>query len=109
MIVTFDLDQIGLFKPATELDISVGNVVYLIGDGNIMWRKVIDEVLRPSDPYKAFCATDGCRYGLEDLYVLSPINNKDKKIKKFKNTCNNCGETFQSTVKDFKMCPSCYI
>ena len=70
MLVKFDIDQIGLFRPATERDIFVDNVVYLIGDDNIMYRKVIEEVLRPSDPWKAFCAEDGCRYGLEDLYVL---------------------------------------
>jgi hypothetical protein len=70
MIIQFDLEQIRLFKPATELDIVVGNVVYLIGDDDIMYRKVIEEVLNPSDLWKAFCADDGCRYGLQDLYVI---------------------------------------
>ena len=34
------------------------------------YRKKIEEVLHPSDPWKAFCADDGCRYGLQDLYVV---------------------------------------
>ena len=71
MLVKFDIDQLRLFRPATERDIFVDNIVYLIGDDNIMYRKEIEEVLRPSDPWKAFCAEDGCRYGLEDLYVLN--------------------------------------
>lgn len=71
MIVKIDLDEIGLFRPATELDIVVGKVVYLIGDDDYLYRKVIEEVLDPDDPWKAFSADDGCRYGLEDLYVLN--------------------------------------
>lgn len=69
-MIKFDIDEIGLFRQATELDIVVGKVVYIIGDDNIMYRKVIEEVLTPSDPWKAFSADDGCRYGLDDLYVL---------------------------------------
>jgi len=65
-----DLDEIGLFRPATPEDIFVGNIVYLIGDGEEMYRKEVQEVLSPSDPWKAFCADDGCRYGLDDLFVI---------------------------------------
>jgi len=68
--VKFDLKEIGLFREATPTDIIEGNTVFLVGDGNVMHKFTIDEVLRPSDPWKAFCADDGCRYGLEDLYVL---------------------------------------
>lgn len=70
MKVTVDLEEIGLFRQATELDIVVGNVVYIVGDDDILYRKEIEEVLSPSDPWKAFCAEDGCRYGLDDLYVV---------------------------------------
>ena len=70
MIVAVDLEAIGLFRPATELDIVVGNIVYLIGDDDVLYRKEIEEVLSPGDPWKAFCAEDGCRYGLDDLYVV---------------------------------------
>ena len=57
------------FRKAIPEDIVVGNVVYLMGDFKELHTFEIDEVLRPSDKYKAFVADDGCRYGLEDLYV----------------------------------------
>lgn len=76
MIVKFDIEEIGLFRPAKSQDIVVGKVVYLVGDGDIMYRKVIEEVLCPDDIWKAFCADDGCRYGLEDLYVLKKKKNR---------------------------------
>jgi len=56
-------------REATPDDIVTGKTVYLSVDSEIH-TKVIDEVLRPSDKWKAFCADDGCRYGLDGLYVL---------------------------------------
>lgn len=32
-------------------------------------RKLVDEVLNPSDMWKAYCASDGCRYGLDGAFV----------------------------------------
>jgi hypothetical protein len=57
------------FRKAKPKDIFVGNEVYLLGDYQEIYTKVIDEVLMPNDLYKAFVADDGCRYGLENLYV----------------------------------------
>ena len=31
--------------------------------------KIVDEVLKPADAYKAYCAHDGCRYGLYGAFV----------------------------------------
>ena len=30
---------------------------------------LVDEVLRPNDPFKAYTAEDGSRYGLDDAWV----------------------------------------
>ena len=57
------------FRKATPEDIIVGNTVYLLGDDNNIYTKTIEEVLRPDDQWKAFCADDGYRYGLDGLYV----------------------------------------
>ena len=57
------------FRKAKPSDIVVGNTVYLLGDGNEIHTQTIDEVLRPDDMYKAYVASDGCRYGLDGLYV----------------------------------------
>lgn len=69
-LIQFDLDKIGIFRPAVPQDITEGNIVFLVGDGNVMYKKTVEEVYRPHDNYKAFCAEDGCMYGLSDLYVL---------------------------------------
>jgi len=68
--IKFDLENLGLFREAKPSDIIEGNTVFLIGDGDEMHRKTIEEVLSPKDPWKGFCAEDGCRYGLDDLYIL---------------------------------------
>jgi hypothetical protein len=57
------------FRKATPEDIVVGNTVYLLGDGNEIYTQTIEEVLRPDDQWKAYVADDGCRYGLDGLYV----------------------------------------
>lgn len=30
---------------------------------------MVDDVYSPSDPWKAYCANDGCRYGLDGAFV----------------------------------------
>ena len=57
------------FRKAIATDIVEGAVVYLLGDDNDIHTITIDEVLRPDDQWKGFCGDDGCRYGLEGLYV----------------------------------------
>ena len=42
---------------------------YCGDNGEIYWHQ-IEEVLRPNDPWKAFSADDGCRYGYENHYVI---------------------------------------
>lgn len=85
-LIKFDLDKIGLFRKAEPQDIVQGNIVYLIGDGNIMHKMIIDEVLNPNDERKAFCADDGCRYGLLDLYVTNSNNDLQKRIQHYEKT-----------------------
>ena len=54
---------------ATAKDIQVGTIIWYRPKGyNCFWRYV-EEVLEPSDMYKAFYATDGNRYGLKDAYI----------------------------------------
>lgn len=67
--VNFDIKSIGIFRKATSRDITDGNTVFLVGDGDELHRMIVEEVLQPNDPYKAFMF-DGCRYGLDGLYVL---------------------------------------
>lgn len=70
MEIKANLKELDIFRIATEEDIVVGKIVFVIGDSDRIHKKLIQEVLRPSDPWKAFSADDGCRYGLEDLFVL---------------------------------------
>ena len=78
--VKVDLLSIGLFRKATPDDIVKGNIVFVIGDE--MHRKTIEEVYRPDDDWKAFCAEDGCRYGLYDLWVLKSGMELEKRVQK---------------------------
>jgi hypothetical protein len=80
--VKVDLLSIGLFRKATPEDITEGNIVFLIGDGDEMHKKTIEEVYRPDDDWKAFCAEDGCRYGLYDLWVLKSGVELEKRVQK---------------------------
>uniref|UniRef100_A0A6H2A5R8 Uncharacterized protein n=1 Tax=viral metagenome TaxID=1070528 RepID=A0A6H2A5R8_9ZZZZ len=58
-----------IFREAIPEDFVVGKVVYLEGDDGDLHKKIIDDVLRPHDPWKAFCADDGCRYGLDGCFI----------------------------------------
>ena len=56
-------------RPATAKDIIEGAVIwYKDGDDGAFWQ-IVEEVLRPNDLWKAYCAIDGCRYGLDDAWV----------------------------------------
>lgn len=68
-IVKVNLEDIGLFRPAFSGDIYEYNVVFLVGNGSKLIRMVIEEVINPDSEFKAF-TFDGCRYGLDGLYVL---------------------------------------
>ena len=58
-------------RPATKEDIVAENEIYILCDDGRKHLKYIEDVLRPSDPFKAFCATDGCRYGLDSAYIIT--------------------------------------
>ncbi len=58
-----------IMRAAIKEDITLDNVVFIKGDDGQLHRKVIEEVLKPSDSFKGFCADDGCRYGLYECYV----------------------------------------
>lgn len=69
------LDEAENAKPPKKLvkaqakDIVEGNVIwYPEWDGDRVWN-IVEEVLRPSDDWKAYCAQDGCRYGLDGAFV----------------------------------------
>ena len=68
-------------------DITVGNVIiYPATETSEEFTKFIVEVLRPSDDWKAFCAEDGCRYGLDGAYI---IEHEDLYLYKISQTINN--------------------
>ena len=87
--INFNLEKIGLFRKATSKDIIENNIVYLIGDGDEMHKMTIEKVLYPDDDFRAFSATDGCRYGLIDLWVLKTNNDLQKRIDILENTINS--------------------
>jgi len=54
---------------AQAKDIVEGGVIwYPECDGDRVWN-IVEEVLRPDDNWKAYCAQDGCRYGLDGAFV----------------------------------------
>ena len=56
-------------RPATPSDIVEGQIIWhKNGDDGPFWN-VVEEVLHPDDPFKAYYAEDGCRYGLDEAYV----------------------------------------
>ena len=64
---------------AVPIDIQVGALVWIDGDDGFVW-KVIEEVLKPTDMFKAFTAEDGCRYGLDGCYVSKGEQNGMQQI-----------------------------
>ena len=55
-------------RPATARDIVVNAILWYPHFSRNKWL-VVDEVLYPNDAFKAFCADDGNRYGLDDAFV----------------------------------------
>jgi len=57
-------------RPATAKDIKKGKLIYYPEAEHCtpFWQ-IVDEVMRPSSDYKAYCAEDGCRYGLDGAFV----------------------------------------
>lgn len=88
-----------LFRPAEAKDIIQGNMVFLVGDENILYKMFIDEVLNPNSMFKAFCADDGCRYGLDELYILKSTDDLHKEINKLKNIIDVIMTTLENYVK----------
>ena len=62
-------DSISMFRRMTPDDMSCGQIVFGIGDCG-WYCHIIEEVICPSDQWKAYCASDGCRYGLYKSYIL---------------------------------------
>ena len=64
-------------RPAEANDVIEGAVIWYPEwktkesdpDGDSRGWNIVDEVLFPSDEWKAYCAHDGCRYGLDGAYV----------------------------------------
>jgi hypothetical protein len=59
-------------RPATPEDVIVGNVFVGIsssGEDHPFIHR-IDEVYKQDDPFKGYLASDGCRYGYDDMYLL---------------------------------------
>lgn len=58
-------------RPATAADIIQGAIIWYPPDDiedNYYWKSV-GEVRFPNDPFKAYTAHDGCRYGLDGAFV----------------------------------------
>ena len=56
-------------RPAEPKDIIEGAIIwYKHGDDGHFWQ-IVEEVMRPNDPFKAYCSFDGCRYGLDDGWI----------------------------------------
>lgn len=55
-------------RPAEPKDIVVDAIIWH-DNGNAYYWNIVCEVLRPNDPFKAYCADDGCRYGLDGAFI----------------------------------------
>lgn len=61
-----------VYRQAEPQDIVAGAIVHILGDDGDLHAKMIEEVLRPEDQWKAFSANDGCRYGLDGCFIEKP-------------------------------------
>lgn len=85
--VKVNMATIGIFRKATSKDVFEGNTVFLVGDGPELYRMTVEEVLSPTDEYKAFMF-DGCRYGLDGLYVLLSSSELQSEVQRLRNKLN---------------------
>lgn len=56
-------------RPAEPGDITEGAFIWYPEHPRGRQLKIVDQVKYPEDDFKAFCATDGCRYGLLGAFV----------------------------------------
>jgi hypothetical protein len=62
------IPEMRMLRPATSADIVCGQVIYYPERANPYWQ-IVEDVLHPNDPFKAYVADDGCRYGLDGAFV----------------------------------------
>lgn len=94
-VVTINLKDIGIFRPAFSGDVYEGNVVFLVGDGNKLIRMIIEEVIDPDSEFKAF-TFDDCMYGLDGLYVLRKDGELHDEITKLQSIISKIKEVLES-------------
>ncbi len=56
-------------REAVASDIVDGQIIYYKDGDNGPFFQIVQEIMNPNDPFKAYVATDGCRYGLDGAYV----------------------------------------
>lgn len=93
-IVKINLFDSGVFRPAKSTDIFEGNTVFLVGDGAKLIKMTVEEVINPSSDFKAF-TFDGCRYGLDGLYVLHKDSELHSKITVLQNKLSSIKEILE--------------
>lgn len=81
------------FRQANSNDFVLGKMVYIEGDNGDLHKKKIIEILRPQDPWKAFCADDGCRYGWDGCFIEDEIQPSVEADTKIRATCAILDET----------------
>ncbi len=61
-------------RSATLADIKIRAIIwYCDGQNEPSHWHIVEEILRPSNTFKAYVAEDGCRYGLDGAFVRSNI------------------------------------
>lgn len=61
--------QTRALRPAEAEDVQVGAVIWYEVRADRYVPVLVEEVINPNDPYKAYTADDGCRYGLDGAMV----------------------------------------
>ena len=51
------------------------------------------------------CRFHAARYEPTDISVI--LKGKERVV--YQNTCKECGQVFETTESDFKLCPTCYV
>lgn len=57
-------------RPIKSRDVEEGAMVFGEGSDGEVYMHFIEEVKNPTDLFKAWIASDGCRYGLDGHFVL---------------------------------------